>query len=329
VRVVVTGGAGFIGRAIVERLAARGDDVVALVRDPAKASHLKRDHVALIVSDLSSVAQLTSQMTGADAVIHAAGMYEMGIKKSQRPRMWNANVGATERVLDAAIAAGVPRIVYVSTVNVFGNTHGEMKNESYRRDLNEGFVSYYDETKFRAHEVAEQRIAAGAPIVIVMPSQVYGPHDHTLASAQLGSAYHGKLRYTALTDLGTAWVHVADVAEGVVAALDHGRIGESYALAGEPRRLGEALALSAQLGGQRLPRMRMSSGLLRAMAPLNDRFAGLLGMPANMKEIVSASDGVTYWAGHDKATRELGFNPRGLVQGIVDTWGKETGKRSA
>jgi len=164
-RVVLTGGAGFIGRAIVERLAARGDEVVALVRDPARAAHLKRDNVTLQVSDLSSVPQLTAQMTGADAVIHSAGMYELGIKKSQRQRMWDANVGTTERVLDAAIAAGVPRIVYVSTANVFGNTHGKLPDESYQRVLSEGFLSYYDETKYRAHEAATKRIAAGAPIV--------------------------------------------------------------------------------------------------------------------------------------------------------------------
>src|SRR3954471_23142578 len=125
-RVVVTGGAGFIGRAVVNRLADRGDDVVALVRDPDRARPLKRGHVSLVISDLSSVPQLKAQMTGADAVIHAAGRYEVGIKKSQRERMWDANVGATERVLDAAIAASVQRIVYVSTVGVFGNTHGQV-----------------------------------------------------------------------------------------------------------------------------------------------------------------------------------------------------------
>ena len=99
--------------------------------------------------------------------------------------MWDANVGTTERVLDAAIAEGVPRIVYISTVNVFGNTKGAVVDETYRRDLAEGFLSCYDETKYRAHEAAEARIAQGAPIVIVMPSQVYGPHDHSLASEQL------------------------------------------------------------------------------------------------------------------------------------------------
>jgi len=322
-RVVVTGGAGFIGRAIVECLAARGDQVVALVRDPARAGHLKRDNVTLQVSDLSSVPQLTAQMKGADAVIHAAGMYEVGIKKSQRQRMWDANVGTTERVLDAATAAGVPRIVYVSTANVFGNTRGKLPDESYQRDLSEGFLSYYDETKYRAHEAAIKRIAAGAPIVVVLPGQVYGPNDHSAASAQLELAFRGKLRYTALANLGLAWVHVEYLVDGIVAALDRGKPGEMYILTGDPRRLSESVALAARLGGKRLPMLNMPTALLRMSAPLNDRLGGLPGMPSNLAEVISASDGVTYWASHEKATRNLGFQPRSLEQGIRDTWSHE------
>ena len=75
--------------------------------------------------------------------------------------MYDANVRGTERVLDAAIEAGVPRIVYVSTCAVFGDTDGEVVDESYRRDRADDFLSYYDETKYRAHEVAEDRIAQG------------------------------------------------------------------------------------------------------------------------------------------------------------------------
>jgi nucleoside-diphosphate-sugar epimerase len=327
-RVVVTGGGGFIGRAVVDRLADRGDDVVALVRDPARAGHLKREHVTLVVSDLSSVPQLSAQMKGADAVIHAAGMYEIGIRKSQRQRMWNANVGATQRVLDAAIAADVPRILYVSTVNAFGNTHGKLPDETYRRDLREGFLSYYDETKFRAHEAAEKRVAAGARIVIVQPSQVYGPHDHSLTSEQLDLAYHGKLRYTALTNNSSCWVHVDDLSQGIVAALDKGRIGESYILSGDPKAMKDAIAIAAAAGGHRPPRMHLPTWLLRLVAPLNDRVGGLPGLPGGMRDLIRAGDGVTYTASHEKASRELAFNPRTLEQGIVDTWGNGTAGQS-
>src|SRR4051794_4347626 len=155
-RVVITGGAGFIGRAVVARLAGRGDDVVALVRDPARASHIDRDHVTLVPNDLSDRAGVARLLEGADALVHGAGDYRVGIRPSEKQPMWEANVGATERVLGAAVDAATPRTVYVSTVNVFGDTHGQVVPETYRRDPTNGFVSWYDETKFRAHEAAER-----------------------------------------------------------------------------------------------------------------------------------------------------------------------------
>jgi dihydroflavonol-4-reductase len=321
-QVVVTGGAGFIGRAVVERLAERGDAVVALVRDPSRAAFLQRDGVTLVASNLADHTALREAMEGADAVMHGAGSYKVGIRTSERPKMWDANVGTTERALDAAIAAGVPRIVYVSTINAFGNTRGRIVDETYRRDLRDGFASWYDETKYRAHEAAERRIAAGAPIVIVQPGQTYGPNDHSLASRQLQLAHAGKLRYVTFPDTGLAWVHVHDLADAIVAALDRGRLGEAYALGGQVLRLGESIEIAARVGGKRPPRLRIPTALLRLIAPLNDRAGGLPGFPSNLGETIAAGAGVTYWANHDKATRELGFKPRDLDQGVADTWGR-------
>jgi dihydroflavonol-4-reductase len=320
-RVVITGGAGFIGRAVVQRLASRGDQVIALVRDTARARFLETDNATLVASDLSDEAKLADDMRGADAVIHAAGQYVIGIKPAERPAMWDANVGATERVLDAAVAAGVKRMVYVSTANAFGNTRGVLVDESFKRDEKRGFVSWYDETKYRAHLAAEARIAAGAPIVIVMPTQVYGPNDHSQASEQLEMAYKGTLRFVAFPSTGLAWVHVHDLADGIVAALHKGRVGEAYALGGDPHRMGASIQIAARLAGRRPPRMTIPTALLRLLAPLSDRMGGLPGLPPNLGETISAAENVTYWAKHDKATAELGFNPRSLEQGIVDTWG--------
>jgi len=321
-RFVVTGGAGFIGRAVVERLGDRGDEIVALVRDPDTARHLVRSGVRLVQSDLAEPDTLRAAMAGATAVIHGAGSYKVGIARSERPAMWQANVEVTERVLDAAIAAGVPRIVYISTVNVFGNTHGAIVDETYRRNLDERFLSWYDETKFRAHEAAEARIAAGAPIVIVQPGLVYGPHDHSVVSQQLALAHAGRLPYIGLPDTGMAWVHVHDLADGIVAALDRGRIGEAYVLAGECLRFDASIRIAARVGGRRPPRFALPTGLARLMAPINDAIGGFPGMPANVSETIRAAAGVTYWVGHDKATRELGFAPRTLEQGVADTWGR-------
>ncbi len=289
--------------------------MVAPVRDSRRAQHLTNFGATVVEDDLSDILRLAELLREADAVIHAAGSYRVGIRKSERGAMWDANVGTTTRVLDAAEAAGTKRIVYVSTVNVFGNTHGRVVDESYRRDLREGFLSWYDETKFGAQEVAEQRAKAGAPIVFVLPSQVYGPADHSGFGEQLRLAHDGRLRYVALADVGLGLVHVDDVAAGIVSALDGGSVGEKYVLSGPRATLGEAIAVAARLGGRQAPGLRVPTSLLRLVRPLG----GLIGQPG-LGEVVSASAGVTYFASADKAVAELGFAPRGIEEGFADTF---------
>ena len=316
-RVVVTGGAGLVGRAVVRRLRERGDTVIALVRDPRRAPFLAELGAELIETDLSDVAELTEHLRGADAAIHAAGSYRIGIPKTERGAMWDANVGTTTRLLDAAEAAGTPRVVYVSTINVFGNTRGHVVDETFRRDLSEDFLSWYDETKYGAHEVAEQRIAAGAPVLIVLPSQVYGPGDRSEVGEQLRLAHAGKLRYRALDEVGFGLIHADDLAAGILAALDRGDAGESYVLSGPHTTLGDAIRIAAALGGKRRPALHVPNALLRAMAPLGR----LVGQP-NLHEVIAASAGVTYYASPAKAAAELGFTARDLEAGLADVFGR-------
>jgi nucleoside-diphosphate-sugar epimerase len=319
-RVFVTGGAGFIGSAVVRQLRARGDEVTAAVRDPDQARVLRDLGCRLVRSDLSSTVELTGLMAGSDAVIHGAGSYRVGIRARERQAMADSNIGATSRVLAAAEATRVARIVYVSTVNVLGDTHGEVVDETYRRDPANGFLSWYDETKYRAHLLAEERIAGGAPLVIVMPGQVYGPGDHSGVGQQVDGAFGGRLRYLALTDLGLCFVHVDDLAAGLLAVLDGGRVGRSYVLDGDPLRLLDALRIAARLGDRRLPALSMPTLLLRLMVPLSAVLGGRLGGPANLAEVISAAAGVTYWASHARASAELGFAPRSLEFGLRDTF---------
>jgi nucleoside-diphosphate-sugar epimerase len=315
-RVVVTGGAGLVGRAVVRVLRERGDTVVALVRDSRRATHLAELGAELVDDDLSDVHRLAELLRGADAAIHAAGSYRIGIPRSEHGAMWDANVGTTTRMLDAAEAAATPRLVYVSTGNVYGNTRGRVVDETYRRDLAEGFLSWYDETKYGAHEVAEQRIAAGAPVVIVIPSLVYGPGDRSQFGEQLRLARDGRLRYRSLDDAGIGLVHADDLAVGIVAALDGGDAGRSYNLSGPTSTFGDAIELAATIGGHRPPRLRIPAGLLRLAAPIG----GLVGQP-NIAELISASTGVTYWFSSERAAQELGFAPRDIESGLRQVLG--------
>src|SRR4051812_45409321 len=123
-RAFVTGGTGFIGSRVIKRLRERGDEVVALVRTPSKAQDLLDQGVQLVEGDLSSDDAIKHGTEGADAVFHIGAVYKVGIPKKERPALWEANVEGTRRVLDAAAAANVQKIVYVSTGNVFGDTKG-------------------------------------------------------------------------------------------------------------------------------------------------------------------------------------------------------------
>jgi dihydroflavonol-4-reductase len=131
VRAFVTGGTGFLGGRLVERLRGRGDEVVALVRSPGKAGRLAELGCELAEGDLASRERLAEATCGCDAVFHVAADYRIGIRDSERADMFEVNVAGTRNVLDAA--AGVGRIVYVSTNSIVGNTRGAVVDETYRR----------------------------------------------------------------------------------------------------------------------------------------------------------------------------------------------------
>src|SRR5438552_14138014 len=152
-KVFVTGSTGFLGSVIAERLRTRGDTVVQLVRDPAKADLLRKTGRDVVVGDLADPDALRRGCEGCDAVVHAGAIYEVGISAPRRVDMYEANVNGTERVLGAALAARVPKVVHVSSIVVFGNTKGAVVDETYRRP--DGYTSYYDETKPPADRVAE------------------------------------------------------------------------------------------------------------------------------------------------------------------------------
>jgi dihydroflavonol-4-reductase len=319
-RVFVTGGSGFIGRAVVRRLVDRGDRVTAVVRDPGRAELLAELGVDLRQGDLSRSAAIVDTMRGTDAAIHLAGSYRVGIPARERPAMHDSNVGTTLRMLDAFATAGLDRLVVVSTINTVGNTHGRIVDERYRRDLGEGFLSYYDETKYLAHRAAQERIGAGGRIVIAMPGTTYGPGDHSAIGQQLKAAHDGTLRYLVLGDLGISPVFVNDAAAGIIAALDRGRIGESYFLGGQNMRIRDALAAAARIGGRGLPRLEIPDAFLRLAARTPPAVARAFGFPEDIGEVVRAGLGVTYWGSSAKSATELGYASRDLASGLRATF---------
>src|SRR5437868_16245 len=131
-RVFVTGAGGFVMGAVVRALRARGDAVTALVRNPSRAGALTALGCELVTGDVVDPGGAVSEIRGCDALIHGAAIYEIGVSAERRREMEETNVTGTRRILDAARAAGTARIVYVSTIAAFGNTHGVVAGGGHR-----------------------------------------------------------------------------------------------------------------------------------------------------------------------------------------------------
>jgi N-acetylglutamate synthase-like GNAT family acetyltransferase len=193
-------------------------------------------------------------------------------------------------------------------------------DESYRHDGRGPWLSEYDRTKWAAHyEVAIPMMRAGLPLVIVQPGVVYGPGDPSAIGTMLRQYL---TRTLPAVPKGTAycWAHVDDTARGHLLAMEKGRPGESYILAGPPHTLEEALEIAEAITGVRPPRLHLPGWVLRVAAAA----AGLLESVVSLPETYSAetlrvSAGVTYLGSSEKAQRELGFSTRTLESGFRET----------
>jgi nucleoside-diphosphate-sugar epimerase len=318
-RVFVTGGTGFIGGHVVRKLRERGDEVRALVRTPSKGSALRELGCELVPGSLADADAIRIGMEGCDAVIHGAAIYEVGIPESEHRAMYEANVVGTETVLRAALEAKVPKVVYISTVAAFGNTKGEVVDETYEHP-GTGYTSYYEQTKVEAHRLAKRLIAEeGLPGVLVQPGGVYGPDDHSAIGQQMNQFLAGKMPLIAFPETGFNMVHVDDVAGGVLLALDKGVVGEAYILGGQITTMRELIDTLAQVADKKAPKRTLPTGLMKAMTPMGPLVGKVMGQGPNLRELISSADHVTFWAKHDKAIAELGYSPRGLEQGLRDT----------
>ena len=312
----VTGGSGFIGRHVVRKLLDRGYEVVALARSPESAARLSEMGAGVVHGDITNMASMREGMMGSDLVFHMAGMYTIG--GGDREEMEIVNVGGTRKVLRLAHELGVPKIVYTSTVNVFGDTEGVLVDETYV--ANGPFRTEYDRTKWLAHyKVVLPLIEKGMPVVIAMPGPVYGPGDQSIIADMMRLFYRG---FPAVPGPDTiiTFTHVEDVAEGHILAAEKGRAGETYILTGPAIPLGEMMDFWAQLTGKSAPSLSLPSPLLRASAPLVDAAGSFTDLNSAFSKEGASFVGATYMARSDKAREDLGWYTRSLQTGMLETF---------
>lgn len=317
-RVFLTGATGFLGSEVARLLCERGDQVRALVRDRRRADELLRMGCEVVEGDLCDEPALVEHCRGVQAVVHTAAVADIGVSTDRREAMVDVNVTGTERVLGAALSAGVGKAVHVSSLAVYGDTRGRVADEHWQRDAAAECASAFEQTSALGQRRAREIAACGLPLVVVQSGPVYGPGEPRVLLGVLSNFLSGRLSALPFPELGVCPVHRDDLAAGVLLALDKGTPGESYVLAGEPVRLGEVLRELADVSGRRPPTMTVPSGLLRALAPAGPRVSRALGLPPNLRELVRCSAGATYWASSDKAMDELGWAPRPLREGLSE-----------
>ncbi len=302
-RYFVTGATGFIGTRLARQLREAGHEVDAIARDPGKAGDLARIGVRLHKGDITDKESMRTPMAGADGIFHLAAWYKIG-EKDKSPGV-RSNIEGTRNVLGLMEELGIPKGVYTSTLAVFGDTKGQVPDESYRHDG--PWLSEYDRTKWVAHyEVAEPMMKKGLPLVVVQPGVTYGPGDPSQMGIALREYLERKLRGV---PKGSAycWGHVEDTAAGHVLAMERGRPGQSYIIAGEPKTFIDAIEMAERITGIPAPRMRPSPGFVRFLAALT------------RSEMLRVSAGATYLGSNVKAKRDLGLRHRPLEEGLRET----------
>ena len=312
----VTGATGFIGGYVTRQLIAAGHRVTALVRQPAQARRLAELGVQLAPGDITDKESMRVPMRGVDGVFHLAAWYKVGARdKAAAERI---NVGGTRNVLELIRELAIPKGVYTSTVAVFSDTHGQLVDENYR--FQGEHLSEYDRTKWLAHyEVALPLMQAGLPLVIVQPGVNYGPDDPSAIGDVLRDYLLRRLPIVP-DQVAYCWAHVEDTARGHLQAMEKGRAGESYIIAGPPCTLVAALQLAEQITGIKAPRLRGAPGMLRLLSQLTSVVEKVLPLPAQYSaETLRVSAGATYLGNSAKAERELGFTARPLAEGLRET----------
>ncbi|MGO8949248.1 MAG: NAD-dependent epimerase/dehydratase family protein [Ktedonobacterales bacterium] len=311
----VTGATGFIGGHVTRQLVASGHQVVAVIRSPEKAKDLADLGVTLHRGDVTDKESMRAPMQGVDGVFHIAGWYKIGVKDTSPGE--RVNVMGTRSVLELMKELNIPKGVYTSTLAINSDTHGRIVDETYH--YRGPFLSEYDRTKWVAHyEVAEPMIAEGLPLVIVMPGLVYGPGDSSMIRGVFVQYLRRKLP---VIPSGSAysWGYVDDVARAHVLAMEKGKFGDSYIVAGPSHMLTEAMALAESITGVPAPR-HVAPILLKAAAPVMGIVEQIIPVSDEYSsEYLRVSAGVTYLGTSNKAQREWDYQPRPLRQGLTQT----------
>jgi dihydroflavonol-4-reductase len=309
-KILVTGANGFTGSHLVKALEQRGDTVMALVRKTSDLSRLADTNVQLAYGDITDRPSLEAALQGVDRVFHTAAYVELGIVDAAR--MQRINVDGTRNVLEAARSAGVQKMVYCSTIGVYGDTQGQVIDETFQRQQ-KSFSSAYDSTKYEAQQLVDQFAAAGFPVVSVMPSGIFGADDPHFGPV-MDTFLKGKLKVWAGGDRITGIVHVDDLVSAMLLAADQAPPGAHYITSTGDLSTREMFNFLSQETGIPSP-TEIPEPIVRIVGNLLDPIGRLFSWqpPISRERVHYIYDRCVRVSG-DKAKRELGWQPRSIEE---------------
>jgi dihydroflavonol-4-reductase len=323
---LVTGASGFVGSAVARQLIEHGWRVRVLLRPASDRRNVDGLPVEIAAGALEDAASLRAALAGCSHLFHVAADYRLWVRDPAA--MFRANVEGTRILMESALAAGLERIVYTSSVATLGvGSDGSISDET-APSIYADMVGPYKQSKFRAEEVVQRLVAErGLPAVIVNPSTPVGPRDikPTPTGRIIVEAASGKM--PGFVDTGLNFAHVEDVARGHLLAAERGRIGERYILGGENLSLAEFLAAVSVLAGRRKPWLRLPIAPLMPLAWFAEGLAGLTGKdPFVTRDGLRMARKKMYFSSA-KAASELGYAPRPVREGLAEAiaWFRQEG----
>jgi dihydroflavonol-4-reductase len=317
---LLTGATGFVGSAVARALITRGHRLRILVRPSSDRRNLAGLDVEPVVGDLTDPASLARAADGCRYVLHVAADYRTWVPDPDAMR--RANIEGTVAMLRAAQTAGADRIVYCSSVAALGLTADATPADETTPVNPAALVSTYKRSKYEAEQAALELARQGAPVVIVNPAAPVGPRDikPTPTGRMILDAAAG--RTPAYVDTGLNIVHVDDVAEGHMLALERGRLGERYILGGENLTLQALLTLIAQVVGRRPPAIRLPLLPLWPVALAMEALGRITRFEPRLTSDTLRMARKKMFYSSAKAMHELAYAPRPARQAIEDavTW---------
>jgi dihydroflavonol-4-reductase len=314
---LVTGATGFVGAAVTRALLGEpGQQVRVLARRGSDRRNLAGLIVEIAEGSLENGPSLARAVAGCRYLFHVAADYRLWVPEPAA--MFRANVDGTRALMEAALGAGVERIVYTSSVATLGLVKEGDADETTPSAYGD-MIGPYKQSKFAAEQAVKELIAErGLPAVIVNPSTPIGPGDvrPTPTGRLIVEAARGKM--PGYVDTGLNLVHVDDVAAGELLAAERGVVGERYILGGENMSLAAILAEVARVAGKRPPLFKVPYAAVLPLAAGAEMVARLTG-----REPFATLDGVRMsrkkmYFSSAKATRELGYAPRPAPEAIAD-----------